>query len=185
MSIDPINHIPGELRAGDTWFWELSDKRYPADSWSFVAYFSNPANDFSVTSTANNTAHRFNVSAATTEEYEYGGYSYQIRAEHASDGRKFTVGEGWIDVLPPMDKRLDHRNHVKKVLDALESVIEGRATNDQMSMAIAGRSISRMSPSELAEFHGWYAQQWEQIVARQRKTSFGKSSQNQIRVRFT
>lgn len=184
MSIQPINHIPDELRLGDTWFFELSYSSFPAGTWNLVAYFSSCAEKFSATGAQNGTAHRFTVAASTTAGYEAGGYNYQLRAEHASDGRKFTVGDGYVDLLPPLSKQADHRSRVKKILDALDAVIEGRATNDHLAVSVAGRSISKMGVRELQEFRAWYAQQWDLQKGKDRQKAFGQSRQSTIKARF-
>lgn len=183
-TINPIDHIPDELRVGDTWFFELKHSDFPASDWDYVAYFSSCAAKFSATAADNGTAHRFTVAAATTADYEPGGYDYQIRAEHSSDGRIFTVGEGFVDLLSPLSQQADHRNRVKKILDAIDAVIENRASSDQMSMSVAGRSISRMSVNELRDFRAWYSQQWESLRGKQRQESFGKRRGNTYRARF-
>lgn len=184
-TINPIDHIPDEFRAGDTWFFELKYSEFPASTWSLVVYFSSCAAKFSATASANGTAHRFTVAASTTDGYEVGGYNYQIRAEHSSDGRKFTVGEGYVDVMPPLSKQEDHRHRVKKILDSIDAVIEGRATSDHLAVSLAGRSISKMGVNELRDFRAWYSQQWETLKGKQNQTAFGKSRSNQIKARFS
>lgn len=184
MSIQPINHIPDEWRIGDTWFFELSYSSFPAGTWNLVVYFSSLAGVFTATGAQNGTAHRFTVAATTTADYEPGGYNYQVRAEHSSDGRKFTVGEGYVDLLPPLSKQSDHRSRVKKIIDALDAVIEGRATNDHLAVSVAGRSISKMSVRELQDFRAWYVQQWELQKGKDRQKAFGKSRQSTIKARF-
>ncbi len=185
MAIDPINNIPDRLYAGDTWFFELTDSTYPAGTWNLVTYFSSCAGKFSATAAQNGTAHRFTVTAATTAGYEPGGYNYQIRAEHGSDGRKFTIGEGFVDVLPPLSQQADHRHRVKKILDAIDAVIENRATSDHLAVSVAGRSISKMGINELRDFRAWYSQQWDILRGKQRQVAFGKDRGRQVRARFT
>ena len=40
------------------------------------------------------------------------------------------------------------------------AIIEGRASQDQMSYSIAGRSLSRMSIDDLLQFEGVYRARW-------------------------
>ena len=184
MSDDPLALIPKEYYAGDTWFFELNDSNYQAPTWNMVVYFSSPAEKFSATAVDNGTAHRFTVAAATTADYEPGEYEYQIRAEHDSDGRVFTVGNGTLMVLPPLSVQGDHRHRVKMILDAIDAVMENRATNDHLSVSIAGRSISKISIGELRDFRAWYEQQWRFIDAKRREKAFGTSRRQQIKARF-
>lgn len=185
MALDPINHIPEELRIGDTWFFELEYGDFPASAWNLKVYWASPLDTFEATATANGTSHRFTVAATTTDDYTPGGYNYQIRAEHASDGRVFTVGEGYVDLLPPLSEQADHRARVKKILDAIDAVLEDRATSDHLSVSVAGRSISRMSVNELRDWRAWYSQSWETLKGKQRQKAFGKSRRNKYLARFT
>ena len=50
------------------------------------------------------------------------------------------------------------------MLDAIEALIEGRATKDVSSYSIAGRSLTRMTPDELVKWRSTYRAE----VARQR-----------------
>lgn len=184
MALEPIDHIPEELQIGDTWFFELEYDDHPATAWDLVIYFANPENTYSATASANASAHRFTVAATTTDDYVPGGYSYQIRAEHKTDGRVFTVGEGYVDFMAPLSEQADHRDRIKKTLDAIDAVIENRASTDQLSVSVAGRSISRMGINELRDFRAWYSQQWERLKAKQRQKAFGKSRRNKVLARF-
>lgn len=184
MALQPTPYIAEELRAGDTWFFELTYPDFPAGTWNCKVYLSSPEGTEEVTGTANGTAHRFTVAAGTTADYKRGGYNYQIRAEHASDGRVFTVGEGYLDILPPLSEQSDHRDRVKKILDAIDAVLEGRAESDHLSVSLAGRSISRMGVDELRDFRAWYWQQWETLKGRQQQKAFGRARSNNYKTRF-
>jgi hypothetical protein len=51
---------------------------------------------------------------------------------------------------------LDDRSHARKVLDAIEAVIENRATLDQQEYTIGSRHLKRMTVAELIEFRDKY-----------------------------
>ena len=77
----------------------------------------------------------------------------------------------------------DLRSHAKKVLDALQAVIENRANIDQSSMSIAGRSLSRMSVDESLKFRDRYkAEYLKEIKLARIKNKQG--SGNTIKVNF-
>lgn len=80
-------------------------------------------------------------------------------------------------------EKYDGRSHVKQVLDALENMILGKASRDQSSYSIAGRSLSRLSPSELLRWRDLYKAEYtrEQKGDRLRQ---GLVSGNIIKVRF-
>mgnify|MGYP004192860319 CR=1 FL=1 len=75
------------------------------------------------------------------------------------------------------------RSYAKTILDAIEAVISNRATMDQQSMSIAGRSLSRMSVDELMTFRNQFKQEYLQEVKAARNKN-GQASGNTIKVRF-
>lgn len=182
---EPLDHIPEELYGGDTWYFKLGYSDYTPTDYDLVVYFSSPNGRFSATGVADGSDFVFTVAASNMDAYSYGDYQYQIRAEHKTNSTKFTIGEGDVYVRPPLDLAGDHRHQIKKVLDAIDAVIANRATTDQQSMSIAGRSLSRMSIGELRDFRAWYSQQWERLRGERKQKAFGKSRGNNIRARFT
>jgi hypothetical protein len=77
----------------------------------------------------------------------------------------------------------DPRSSARIILQALEATMENRATIDQMSMSIAGRSLSRMSPAELNDWKSRY----KALVSNEDKKSRRDKSEatgTQIKVRF-
>jgi hypothetical protein len=62
------------------------------------------------------------------------------------------------------DTNSDLRTHAKKVLDSIQAVIENRATVDQSSFTIAGRSLSRMTIEELFMVRDRYRAEFNEEV---------------------
>ena len=93
--------------------------------------------------TADGDDHAVALPATTTTNWSPGRYRYQAYVESGAD--RHTVGTGTVDILPDFSSAatLDGRTHAEKVLDAIEAVIEKRATKDQESYSIKGRSLSR------------------------------------------
>ena len=62
----------------------------------------------------------------------------------------------------------DPRSHAKITLEAVEAVIEGRATKDQENYSIAGRSLSRTPVADLLSLRDYYRTEFlrEQRVER-------------------
>jgi len=56
----------------------------------------------------------------------------------------------------PLTATGDTRSHIQKVLDAIEAVLENRATQEYQSMSINGYSITQMSPQELLKLKDYY-----------------------------
>ncbi len=140
-------NIPLVLVAGDIWEWvdELPD--YLAPTWDLSYFFRGPQS-FSATAADDGTDHAISIAAATTANYLPGSYDWSARVTSGTDIH--TVGSGRLTVEPNLaNAAVDHRSFNVRVTEALQAVIENRATTDQLSMSIAGRSLSRMSWDEL------------------------------------
>lgn len=150
---------PSELRAGITWQWtrELAD--YPASSWTLKYWFkmtgSTGAN-FSITASASGDTYSITSAAATTATLTAGDYTWTAIVTAGSEARE--VDHGTFKLLPRYDAaaNLDDREHARIVLDAIEAVIEGRATTDQQEYAIGNRSLKRMTAEDLLMFRDKY-----------------------------
>jgi len=139
------------LTAGDTWSWtrELAD--YPAPTWTATVYFAQSSGSFEATATADDVAHAFSITAATTASKAAGKYKWSLRV---SDGTNaYTVEEGWVEVLanPAASGGRDPRSWARRTLDAVEATLEGRATDGQLAHTIKDRSISRIPIPELID----------------------------------
>lgn len=156
MSFTPPESVPAELIAGDLWSWVRSLSDYPATTWTLTYYFENAGKTFSVQATASGSDYAASIAAATTTAYQPGKYRWRARVTSGSES--YTIESGWLTVKadPAAAGTYDTRSHARKVLEAIEATIEGRATNDQLSMSIAGRSISRTPMTELVDLRERY-----------------------------
>lgn len=127
---------------------------------------------------------KFSASAATTGAYTAGDYQWQLVATLTTT--RYTIATGIVTVLDNIAGRsalYDNRSHAKKVLDAIEAVIEGRASQDQMGYTIAGRSLSRTPLQDLMRLRAMYKAEYESEVATA-NIEAGLSSKNKIYTRF-
>lgn len=136
--------------------------------------------------TINKTASSFDVtvSATATAAYTAGTYKYVIYM--TKSGERYQVESGTVEIKPDftvLTSTADTRSHVKKVLDAIEAVIESRATVDQMSYSIAGRSLSRTPIAELLKLRQTYRTEYA-LEVKAEKIAQGLGVSNQIRVRL-
>jgi hypothetical protein len=53
----------------------------------------------------------------------------------------------------------DHSSHAERMLAAVEATLEGRATSDQLSVTVAGRSLAKHSIDDLLRLRRLYAQE--------------------------
>lgn len=91
-----------------------------------------------------------NVTPATTAAWPPGRYTWAAYASKA--GERFTVDQGElvIEADPAIiGAPYDNRSHARKVLDAIEAVLENRATADQQQVSIDGRTLTRMPVTDL------------------------------------
>lgn len=155
----PTNE-PLELRAGDTWEWRREDlSDFPAGTWTLTYRFKNATGGFEVVATADGTNHEVSVASSTTANFLAGTYSWA--AQVVNGATKKTVDMGEVKVLPNLfagaaATASDLRSHPRKVLDAIEAVIEGRATLDQEEFQIGGRMLKRTSIPHLLKLRSRY-----------------------------
>ena len=155
---------PNELVVGDYWVWKRDDLAtdYPTDSYSLSYEFhcdsgGGGSHQFTINATEANDTYYIEVPTTTTENYNPHDYLWGAYITRTSDSARIQIDEGKTTILPNLaDTNADLRSHAKKVLDAIEAVIEGRATIDQSSFSLGGRSLSRMSIDELMTFRDRY-----------------------------
>jgi hypothetical protein len=179
MSVTQLTVEPSSLYAGDTISWLIAVPDYPATAgWTlkYKAVSNVTSGYFALVSTANGDQHQVDVVGASvvgppavtgTDSYVPGSYTLTRYVEH-SDGSRVTLGELALTVKPNLAGKsaaFDNRSHVKKVLDAIEAVMEGRAASDQLELTIDGTTLKRMPVAELLKFRSQYLTYYQQELA--------------------
>jgi hypothetical protein len=179
---------PNELQLGDFWAWKRTDLStdYPTASYALSYEFNlvdgSTAANFTLTATESNDEYLIEVSNTTT--YTSGEYNWVAYITRSSDSARIKLSEGFTEIQENYATTTSSvRSHAKKVLDAIEAVIENRATMDQSSMSIAGRSLSRLTIDELLQFRDRYKAEYLKEVKKARIKN-KKDSGNTIKVRF-
>lgn len=183
-------NIPSVIQAGDTLSWNESLPDYPASSYN-LAFDLRSLNcpPITITASANNDDFAISCNATTTKNWKQAVYKWQayVFTGSAPDfTTKKTIGTGTVEIkqnLTIFPSTEDPRSHVKKVLDSLEAVIEGKATLDQLSYSIAGRSLSKMSPEEIVKWRDEYKSKYQAELDAE-KVEQGISTSRRIGVRF-
>lgn len=172
-------NVPASLVAGDDWSWVADYSDRPAPAHSITVYFANKDGAFSAVSSPSGTSHAFSVAAATSANIEPGSYQWQARA--TGGGSISVVESGWVKVLPnpASNQRRDPRSTTEITLEALECTLKGRATSDQLAMAINGRSISRIPIPELLK---WRDTLKAEVAAEKRGDRAGLGRQIKVRL---
>jgi len=176
---------PDSVTAGDYIQWTQSFGDYRAtDGWVLSYVLVNATSKITITATTYNiTDFLVTVPAATSASWTAGKYKWQAYATLGT--QRYTIRSGEMEVLPNFSaaSTLDTRTHVKKVLDAIEAVIENRASLDQQSYEIEGRKLVRMTIDDLltlrSKYRSFYLQ--EQNADRINR---GEAGKNRLLVRF-
>lgn len=183
---------PEKIIAGDTLQFTKAISDYePADGWALSYALVKDAVQITFTSSDNGDgSHLVTVAAATTAAYTAGVYKWQSYVTKTTE--RFAIDSGTMEVTADYATEtggLDARAHCKKMLDALEAMLEGKATRDQQSYSIsfgdggASRSISRLSFGEIMEARKFYKNEYQRLL-RQEKLAAGLDSGRTIHVRM-
>lgn len=181
---------PQCVYAGDRWQWKRTNlDDFPATEWTLTYYLRSDqaGGQIDIAATASGSDFSVDVSPATSAVYTTGRYYWQAFVSKAGD-RKL-VAEGRLEVLTnPVDviQPVDGRSHARRTLEAIEAVIENRATTDQQRYVFqaVGRSVDRMPISDLLKFRDYYAGLVSDEDAKE-KIARGEGTGRNILARFT
>lgn len=183
---------PSTLVLGDYWAWKRDDlaDTYPVGSYALTYEFHEDSggggsHKFTLTATEADDTYYIEAASSTTTGYTVGDYIWEAYITKTADSNRVMVDSGRTTITQNLaDTNADLRSHAKKVLDAIEAVIEGRATIDQSSFSLGGRSLSRMSVDELMTFRDRYRAEYLKEIKLARIRN-GQGTGNTIKVRFT
>lgn len=181
---------PTQFRKGTTVQWTKDPGDYtPADGWALTCRFASPTDNQTATGADNGDGtFLFTISAETSGRFMEGDYAYVVIASKASEA--FELEAGTITVLPDLTSAIDNRSHVKKTLDAIEDLIENRATRDdvaQLSISTpngGSKSLARASWQELLEARSYYRKLYQDEVSRAAAAQ-GRATKRRVVVRFS
>lgn len=155
------------LVAGDTLNYTAQVPDYPATAgWTFRVRFVPRSTGVgsgvahTATATASGSDYVVQVAAAVTATWAAGRYGWASWVEKA--GERYTLASGQITVqADPANAAVgaDSRTHAERVLDAVEAVIEGRATQAQSEMQLGERALKYIPMAELLAVRDRY--RWE------------------------
>ena len=180
-----INNVPTVWNAGDTLKWDVSVPDYPATEGWTLTYEVKSKNDHvaTITASADGDGYTVTVPAATSAGYAVGHHHYRAYVTKGSE--RYTVDSGDLEILKDFEDsgNYDDRSHAEIVLDAIEAVLESRATKDQESYSIAGRSLSRTPIEDLLKLRDRYK---TEVISNHRADQIarGLGSTARVRTRF-
>lgn len=172
--------FPNSFSAGLTFDKSAPLTAFPAPDWTLSAVLRGPS-VINLTAESVGRIHRFYVPASETANWEPGNYWVSVRAER--DGEIVEIENDEIVIKPDLSgaaEGYDGRDHVRRVLDSIEAVIEKRATLDQERYKINNRELFRTPISELLVLRDRYRSELRRMTAAKKGGLFDQA----VRVRF-
>jgi hypothetical protein len=179
MAIDTSNTEPVSIIPGDTVKWARRLASYPASAgWALSYELLNAMHRYEIPATADGDAFRVVVSAQTSQSFAPGSYDWRARVTNADE--VYTVASGRMTVAPSFGAAGDVRSHARRTLDAIEAVLEGRATSATAEYEINGRRLKYIPLNELHAMRSKYQRE----VAAEEGKSGPRGVSGRISVRF-
>lgn len=183
-AIEPLVVTPGDSLS---WSKSLPDYK-PSDGWILTYILANVDSSLTITATDGGQNHLISEDAATTAQWPAGDYTWHSYVTKGAE--RVTIAFGSMTLNPNYaihTSGYDARSHVKKVLDALEAMLENKASQDQLSYSIgsgtSNRTLARLSPSEVLEWYYKYKVLYSQELKAERIAK-GLGHKGKIKVRF-
>ncbi len=172
---------PTNITSGNSATWDESLSDYPASAWTLKYSIVSATNRYEVIASANGDDHKITIDSATTTTWIPGIYKMIAFVEKASE--RVTVLEKDFEVLPNHVSPVDLRSFAEKIVEAIEATILNKATKDQLSMAINGKSITRYAPEQLIVFRDRFKREAAKEKALRKAKNNGRIS-GRLQVRF-
>ena len=158
--------MPAQMIAGDALRLAVPSGDYPAsEGWAVALTLQALAGSAPVIVNATEAGGDWEVvvSSATSANLAPGPYRYLIAG--TKDGNRSTIEHGQIEVLPdPAKAAQDQRSAARRALDAIDAVLENRASSEDMKFTFAdGRALDKIPHADLLALRKHYAR----IVARE------------------
>ncbi|MCP3940512.1 MAG: hypothetical protein GY710_03405 [Desulfobacteraceae bacterium] len=164
-NIATMKILPNVINAGTTFNLKFQLDKFPASEWS-ASLMMRGASNIDIVATSKENHFEFNISSNHTAKWVAGYYWCCLRI--SKNDIHHQVEENTVLIkqdLTQVSKAFDGRNHIQKVLDAIEAVIEGRANKDQESYAINNRQLKRTPIADLLKLRNCYKQELSQQLA--------------------
>ena len=185
MSAIPPTIEPASFVTGETVVWSKSFTDYPASEWALTYYFRGGSTGINVAAAADGDDFLVTITAAANT-LAAGVWDYQAFLTKGSE--KYLAASGKVTVKASLTGNeattFDGRSQAKKILEALDAMIEGTASVNQKRYQINNRELERYSLTELIALRTHYAN----LVAREQQAERlkdGKGFLKNIHTRFT
>jgi len=165
---------PIRIMVGQTVKFRKYYADYDPASWTLKYHLATTDKKLTITGSDNGDGyHLIHATPNESSAFTPGLWFFQAVVTDGTD--EHLVGEGRVDVIPSLEAAVqgyDSRSHVKRVLDALEAMLENKASDDMLSMSIAtptgNRSLSSLSPGEVVQWYKTYLAMYQRELRDER-----------------
>jgi hypothetical protein len=180
---------PEEIVVGDFVQWKRSDlvADYPPATHSaeYVARITGGgSSEHKIAAIEDPNYYLFTITSAVSDTFLPGKYHWQLEITQTSSGNRIAIDIGDFEFIPDMDNnQADPRIHAEIMVAKIESLLQGKADSDVSSYSIAGRSLTKMSFTELIEARDYYR---KEIIKHENHALLKRNKKNgaTIQVRF-
>jgi hypothetical protein len=188
MPDDIPNFEPDSLVAGDTAAWRRTLTKYPASAGWVISYAlvqQQTGLQILITGTADCDDHLINVLPAVTAAWSDGDYAGAGYCTNAATGDRFTIWRGTITIAPDLAGATpgDSRTQARRILDNINQVLEGRATQEVLEFNVEGTILRKATVADLLLLRDRYVVIVRKEEDRQ-KIASGRRTGRRILTRF-
>jgi len=179
---------PQQFAIGDFVQWKREDivGDYPVATHSaeWVARLaSGSSTEIKVAATEASTYYLFTISSTDSSAFTQGHYHWQLEITETATSNRIIIDTGTLDIDFDLDNNVDPRSHAQVMIDKIESVLQGKADADVASYSINGRSLTKMSFTDLIDARNFYRQEYAKELQKERARQ-GDNTGATILVRF-
>ncbi len=157
-----VNGIPLTIAVDTFTHWRVVNADYPNGLYSMqyvVRLAGGTTTEFFVNSTIDGQDFLFTLDGS--EALTAGSYDWQLFVTQNSSGYVLLLESGSVKVIANLNaESAEVRDHASIMLDKIESILEGKADSDVQSYSIAGRSLTKISTTELIEWRDYYRKEF-------------------------
>ena len=185
----PDGKTPETIIIGDYLLWKRTDlvDDYPlaTHSMEYVARITGGGStEIKVAATESNGTYVFEVDSATSAGYTAGFYHWQLEVTETASSNRAVLERGTFTAIEDLDVNgADPRSHAEIMISKIESVLQGKADADVASYSINGRSLTKMSFTDLIDARNFYRQEYAKERQKERALA-GENTGATILVRF-
>lgn len=123
--------------------------------------------------------HNINGREIEIETTSFAPGDYNIAVQMVKGAFVDTIGTAQLEVIA-LTAGADFRSQAQRTLDAINDTLEGKASTDQQSISLNGKSIARYAPEELLKMRDYYSE----LVAKEKRQAQSKTGFKTVKAYF-